>query len=202
VIYRCCNDARRSAVKQSGLNGIDFLEVVDNPADPLELRQRTLYVHFIHPLAPGDLTAANVRIEGGERIRGIKVISVEVDGVSSPPTSPPQTLPASVLVVYVDKTGDFSPYRLRLVRDQSSEEPPQGFDPILCAIDFSFKVACPSDFDCETPQVCPPQARVEPDIDYLAKDYASFRRLIFDRMAALTPQWGERNPADLGVAVK
>lgn len=201
MIYRCCDETRRSAVKQSGLNGIDFLEVVDNPADPIELRQRTLHVHLIHPLAPGELNAANVRIEGGERIRGIKVIGLEVDGVSSPPTSPPQTLAANVLVVHVDKAGDFSPYRLRLVRDPQKEEPPQGFDPILCAVDFSFKVACPSEFDCEPERVCPPEPRVEPEIDYLAKDYASFRRLIFDRMATLTPQWRERNPADLGVAL-
>ena len=38
----------------------------------------------------------------------------------------------------------------------------------------------------------------EPEIDYLAKDYASFRRLMLDRMAVLMPQWQERNPADLG----
>ena len=36
-------------------------------------------------------------------------------------------------------------------------------------------------------------------IDYLAKDYASFRRVMLDRMSALVPQWKERSPADLGV---
>ena len=44
-------------------------------------------------------------------------------------------------------------------------------------------------------------ARAEPEIDYLAKDYASFRRLMLDRMAVLMPHWRERNPADLGVAL-
>ena len=38
-------------------------------------------------------------------------------------------------------------------------------------------------------------------IDYLAKDYASFRRLLLDRLAVVMPDWRERNPADLGVAV-
>ena len=41
----------------------------------------------------------------------------------------------------------------------------------------------------------------EPNIDYLAKDYASFRRLIFDRLALIMPGWQERHAADLGVAL-
>ena len=44
----------------------------------------------------------------------------------------------------------------------------------------------------------PPEPLAVPDIDYLAKDYASFRRLMLDRMAVLMPQWKERNTADLG----
>lgn len=42
-----------------------------------------------------------------------------------------------------------------------------------------------------------PQAAL--DIDYLAKDYASFRQLMLDRMATLLPDWNERSPADVGV---
>jgi hypothetical protein len=41
----------------------------------------------------------------------------------------------------------------------------------------------------------------EPEINYLAKDYASFRRLMLDRLSAIAPGWRERNPADLGVAL-
>lgn len=57
----------------------------------------------------------------------------------------------------------------------------------------------------------PPAAEPEPRrsgeqrsgaaIDYLAKDYASFRRLMLERMAAHVPEWTERNPADVGVAI-
>jgi hypothetical protein len=36
-------------------------------------------------------------------------------------------------------------------------------------------------------------------IDYLAKDYTTFRRLMLDRLAVTLPQWTERNPADVGV---
>lgn len=38
-------------------------------------------------------------------------------------------------------------------------------------------------------------------INYLARDYETFRRLMLDRMAEFIPEWAERNPADLGVAI-
>ena len=40
-----------------------------------------------------------------------------------------------------------------------------------------------------------------PHINYLAKDYASFRKLILDRLAVTMPDWRERNPADLGITL-
>ena len=37
-----------------------------------------------------------------------------------------------------------------------------------------------------------------PEIDYLAKDFASFRQLMLDQISLLVPDWQERHPADLG----
>lgn len=68
-------------------------------------------------------------------------------------------------------------------------------------MDFSFRVNCPSDFDCQTTNTCPTERPGEPEIDYLAKDYASFRRLILDRMAVTMPQWQEKSPADIGIVL-
>ncbi len=79
--------------------------------------------------------------------------------------------------------------------------PLAGFDPRLSEVEFSFKVECASDFDCKPDAQCPPAAADEPEINYLAKDYASFRRLMLDRLSAIAPGWRERNPADLGVAL-
>jgi len=76
---------------------------------------------------------------------------------------------------------------------------PYGFDPILSAVEFSFKVLCPSEFDCLCARVCPPEQAERPENHYLAKDYASFRQIMLDRMALLMPEWRERSPADLGV---
>lgn len=39
------------------------------------------------------------------------------------------------------------------------------------------------------------------DISYLAKDYASFRRLMLDRLTLLDPGWTERHAADIGVTL-
>jgi hypothetical protein len=192
VVYFCCKQNRREAVlAHPTLNGIDFLEVLDDPALPVSQRQRTLFVHFLKPLAAGALAKENVRLEGGERIRNVAVASVTIGP------------DARVLNVQVNKPGDFSTYTLSVVsgNDANSSAPPDGFDSMLSAVDFSFKIECPSDFDCQTPQVCPSDPQLTPDIDYLAKDYASFRQLMLDRMTVLMPQWQERNVADLGVTL-
>ncbi|KHE93414.1 MAG: Baseplate J-like protein [Candidatus Scalindua brodae] len=38
-------------------------------------------------------------------------------------------------------------------------------------------------------------------LDYLARDYASFRQLLLDLIAQRNPDWLERNPADIGIAL-
>ena len=162
---------------------------------PLEIakspdRQCKLFVHFINNLGGAPLSKSNIRIEGGERIRDIMVTDAQVNATD-----------ATVLDVSVDQPGDFSIYTLRLVQDAGHPQPPDGIDPMFAAVDFSFKVECPTVFDCRPQCVCPPAPRPEPEIDYLAKDYESFRRLMLDRMSALMPQWQERNPSDLGVAL-
>ena len=60
----------------------------------------------------------------------------------------------------------------------------QRLDPSLSEVDFSFRIDCPSEFDCHTPQVCAPPSLSEPELDYLAKDFSSFRRLMLDRLAS------------------
>ncbi len=192
--YFCCDERRRNSVlERAGLNGIDFLEVLDNPADQIVDRQHTLYVHFLKDLDPDSLKENNVWIEGGERIRNIKITDVNTG-------SPPESL-ANVLVVNVESPGDFSTYTLHIVQSRDNIEPPVGIDRILSAIDFSFKVACPSEFDCKPRHVCQEGPGKQPDINYLAKDYSSFRQLMLDRMSALVPEWMERNPADPGIAL-
>ena len=51
MIYSCCDELRRTVVRQTaGWNGIDFLEVIDHAAANEGDRQRFLAVHFVKAL--------------------------------------------------------------------------------------------------------------------------------------------------------
>ena len=208
--YICENPKRRQAVLSNpALNGIDFLDVLDQQAVALgSPPQQTLLVHLLQP-APA-LSAQNVRIEGGTRITPVNVVWVfPAPAGTVPPASAAEqaffaALPNAdhILVIRTDSAGDFSTYTVRLVRSQTDPTPPPNFDARFASLDFSFKVECPSDFDCQPVSVCPPESLPDaPPIDYLAKDYSSFRTLMLDRLAVTIPEWQEQNASDLGNAL-
>lgn len=177
-LYSCTNEQRRHEVRKRNLNGLDYLEVSDD--------QFSLWVYFIGAL-PENISKENIRIEGGQRIRDIQVIDVELEHQKDPTLD-------SFLRVRVDKFGDFSTYTLRLVGLE-------GIDPHYSYLNFSFKVNCHSDLDCKPTHICPGEERTEPEINYLAKDYASFRQLILDRLALIMPNWQSRHVPDLGITL-
>ena len=156
MMYHCC-DRRRLAVLELGgsANAIDFLEVRDHLEPDLALRQRTLFVRMLRPGFA--LVPENVVIDGGQRIP-----TVAVEWVASGDNLPPGTPAALVdgiedlprtLVVRTRFSGDFSTYTLRLRAGAGSDQPPAGFDPVLSSVEFSFKVECPTDYDCAVPPV-------------------------------------------------
>lgn len=182
----------RNHTNESGdhdLNGIDYLEVDE--------KQTTLTVYFLAQV-PSDLTKENVRIDGGRRIRNIKVEGIERCHPKDPRVD-------GCLRIHVDRPGDFSTYTLRLVKTNAQghpgDESVEGFDALYAQLDFSFKASCPTDLDCAPVETCPPEQLVEPEINYLAKDYASFRRLILDRLSLIMPDWKESHVPDLGIAL-
>lgn len=198
MIFLCCDDRRKEDLKDSKLNGINlngicFLEVIDDPRDPDDQRQRELYVYLILPLSEDDLKKVDVIIRGGERIRNVEVTDISLINFKRL---------ESIIKVQVKRPGDFSTYTLKLIKKGSKEEEtPDNFDPILSTIDFSFKVNCPSDFDCKKKTICLVETGLNSEINYLAKDYASFRQLMLDRLSVLLPEWRERNAADLGIVL-
>ncbi len=221
--YTCCDEQRRNAVnKHPTLNGIDYLEVLNLDAPSNSPRQCTLLLHCLKPVptklsdpgVPGGelvlaLTLENVHLSGGERVRDVQIEWIAI--AAKPPEEQTNeaerafftALPKAdhILLVRTNSRGDYSPYQLRLQRSKSDQRAPEEFDPQLAEVTFSFKVECPSDFDCKPQQVCAKPVTVAPDINYLAKDYASFRRLMLDRLTQLLPDWRARTPADLGVAL-
>ncbi|MEP0546764.1 MAG: putative baseplate assembly protein [Rhodothermales bacterium] len=222
TVYSCENERRLQRVDaHATLNGIAYLEVVDGalyfdfvgtPPPSEDLRQRTLLVHVVKPLA-GSLGAVNVRIEAPPRAAPVQVAwarraadaaDLRAEGrISSRERDFLLALPEpeQVLVVRTTATGDFSTYTLRLVTSVTDDGPPDPFDVRLAALRFSFKVACPSEFDCAVEPACPPPDLTTPHIDYLAKDYASFRRLLLDRLSVVMPGWTDRSAADLQIAL-
>lgn len=204
MTFFCCDPRRLEVIKLSGTdNGIEFLEVRDHLEPVDALRQRTLFVRLLRP--GFTLSVDNVLIDGGERLAVVPIEWVApadnlpagvdpslVDGITDLPRT---------LVVRTEVFGDFSRYTLHLRASSGSMQPPGGFDPRLAEIDFSFKVECPSDFDCAAVTPCPPDAPGKPDIDYLAKDYTGFRRLMLDRLNLLAPGWTERSAADVGITL-
>ena len=220
TLYSCEQPRRLQALREHPtLNGIDYLEVLDRDAVPLgSPRQRTLLVRTVKALDPADpaVYARHVAVEGGVRVPDVRVEwaaraadapDLEAAGLVSAAERDyllAQPDPDRLLVVRTDREGDYDTYRLRLVAGASGaadDRPLDGFDPPLSSVAFSFKVECPSEFDCATEPVCPPERTESPAIDYLAKDYASFRRLMLDRLAVVLPEWRERSAADLGVAL-
>jgi predicted phage baseplate assembly protein len=184
----CRDDApRRAAIRAGALNGLDFIDI--------DVVDRTkLLLHFI--AAPGklrdELTPANFTITGGRRVRDIAVTDVRFGAEGSPD--------ADACIVSVSRVGDISTYTLRVVAavdGRPTDQPHPGFDPRHARRCFSFGVDAPTTLDCTTAPVCPPPARLRPEIDYLAKDYASFRQLLLDRLALTLPAWTERSEADL-----
>ncbi|WP_413173196.1 putative baseplate assembly protein [Anabaena azotica] len=176
----------RGADGKPVVNGIDYVEVLKD--------RQTVSVHFIYNL-PGEedgvpsaqpLTRENVVIQGTGRSQSLSVESV--------------TTFANILVLKVNEVNAYS-YTLFLVNNLGDgSQPPSGFDPLLSQVEFSFQVNELSEFDLKTKSDSPREAiSTPPVIDYLAKDYASFRQLMLDRLTVTMPKWQERNPADLGM---
>jgi hypothetical protein len=180
----CTLERRREDVRQSKFLGIDFVEV--GPS------QTTLEVFFLGK-APASLAAANISITGGSPV---SVAAVQVYRQKDPTLD-------DWMEVTVNTPGDFSDYTFALValdkNGNQTDQPVAGLDPLFAAATFNFKVSCPAGLDCCAPQVCPPPARTAPDVNYLAKDYASFLQLMLDRLAQTVPAWSETHVPDIGV---
>jgi hypothetical protein len=192
----CKDDVRRSELRDHPLlNGIDYIEVLSEPGP---LNQRVLNVFFIDKDVGqkalsdmlDDLVGAldKFSVTGGVRIAEVRVTSVE--------------RVADHLVVTVNEPGDFSTYTLHIDAPPGEGVPESpSLDPAYAQCDFNFKVDCPTRFDCRPPEYPSAELGEAPPIDYMAKDYASFRQALIDLIPTLYPDWRERHAADLGMTL-
>jgi len=221
IHIKCGTDERRQAVRNSKLNGIDYLEVFADLSG--NISRALLLLHCFKTIQLSSLDKTNVSIYGGTRITGIipewaqdastmatnlkKRNDPIVNDLSPEEKSIITSLGSEAEYVFVirpNNIGDFSTYTIQLVSDSINPDiPPPNFDAILSKVDFSFKMECQSGFDCKQEKIeCLPSATFpEPVIDYMAKDYSSFRKLMLDRLSIIAPDWEERNPSDMGIAL-
>ncbi len=162
----------------TNFNGLDFVEVTS---------PTTLVVHFLNEVSIAS-PVPSVTITGGDSIPTIIVNAI---------------LPADwgddgaghvLLTLTTVATGDFSEYLLTLNQPQ--------LDLILNNSSFSFKATCPSDFDCApAPCNCPEPNVPVPPIDYLSRDFLSFRTALLGYASLAYPHWVERSEADFGLVM-
>ncbi len=176
------------------LTGLDFLWV--NPAD-----HRELAVFFV--IEPDTLTRPvntaltefTVTITGLEDGREIGVDSYSwVSRVDATGTA------RLTLTILAEEDGGFQTYRLQAT-DTPDDAGPSRIDPFCDTLDFSFKQGCPSPFDCKPELDCPPEEAVDFPVDYLARDFESFRAALSAYAAERYPDWEVDNPADFGAMV-
>jgi hypothetical protein len=170
------------AVVRADAQGIERVAVDDQHAQ--------LLVTFFHPiLMPQQsylLSGASYTLTGGARLFP-QVIKVQ----APMPSSPPQPFARQVLLT-LDGEGDFSIYTLTVSGPD--------IDPLFSSFKLRFRLGCDARFDCRPAIPAPPPAPELPVvIDYLAKDYASFRQALLDFIPTRLAAWTERSEADIGM---
>jgi hypothetical protein len=163
------------------LNGIDYIDSGPGPT--------RLSVHFLNTVVVrGSLSGSRpVTIIGGELVTGIAVNPIDETAAWSADS---QGRP--VLALTVTAPGDFSTYRLAI----SSTK----LDPFFGQAPFMFKLGGLAETDCAASATsCPEPDTEQVPIDYLAKDFASFRQALSEFSTQRYPAWVERSEADLGV---
>lgn len=185
----CTSDAgRRAAVRAARLNGLDEVEV-----DP---DQTALRVTFLGH-APEWLEARNVIVTGKTGQRPVAVRDIRIDRADDPGLD-------DVMTVWLDRVGGPGGYMLAVRALDKRGTPslvPDDFDVRYASVVFDFAAACAGEDDCVSAEICTRTDVPAPNIDYLARDFAGFRRLMLDRMALTLPEWTERHAADIGVTV-
>jgi hypothetical protein len=152
-------------------------------------RNATLVVTFLRPIAlPAQaylLDPRSYTLTGGQRRFPRVLTATPLTATPPDPTRPQVRLTLDIL-------GDFSVYTLTVSGPD--------IDPFFASGRLRFRLACGDPFDCrERPAAAAPAPGLPVVIDYLAKDYASFRQALLDFVPTRLPAWTERSEADLGM---
>lgn len=191
--------------REDEFTGIDFIHVADG------CDQRELHVYFLTDaqkltvgfqgetaFGPEDIEIVRVDDASARPLRVAEILSVDGSQVQVHPE-----FGRTYLAVRVVEPGGFGNYRLTLLDPRASTdpltEPFSRIDPIFNGKIFSFKAACESEADCLTEEPpCPAEESVDFPVDYLARDFTSFRSALLDYAAQRYPKWQYPLEADVG----
>lgn len=125
-------------------------------------------------------------VSGGQRIRGGRGRGrVQVTNVSASPVD------AAALRLTVQPIGDYSTYTLRIRY--------ANIDPFFDTLTFKFRPGCFST-ECDVRRATPAKS-APPLIDYLAKDYDSFRHALIVALQQRVPGWTPTSEADFSMVL-
>ncbi|MGC4067383.1 MAG: baseplate J/gp47 family protein [Polyangiaceae bacterium] len=190
---------------QRAFTGIDFIRVVDGCS------QRRLRIYFLTDLreltpafsTPGiPLTPGSIVISGDRdtTLRRPRVTRIVTATNSQNQAQYDETERRHFIEIEVDEPGGFAFYRLHI--EDPRIETQSGItriNPAFNDVRFSFKIGCEDGLDC-APQApdCPPEPEVDYPVDYLARDFTSFRNALLDFASQRYPNWSLPLEADVG----
>lgn len=162
-------------------NALSFAQF--NPDGAIEL-------YFQHEV-PAHLKTGNIRFSIKSSTILIPVNAVQ--SVASSPSDPD----AHLLVTLnppITARESLDEYEIQLVESNPDgtpgTKPLKGFDPRRSMADLSTSAAA-------LPDNAPDEPLGPPEINYLAKDFPTFKQLMLDRLSVTLPHWTEQNPSDL-----
>ena len=192
IINQEALEDRADELEGLGLNGVKLILVKDLETTTLQT-QAHLQVYFFNNQSLVDIvTAFNpdteegrevLTISGGHRLPAgwdtgqVQVTEAEVNSEDD-----------KILDLTVTPIGDYSTYTFHLQHSN--------IDPIFSQIPFKFRPGC-FNINCAPGWEPAPEPKKEPVIDYLAKDYDSFKHTMITAMMERVPGWQVTSEADL-----
>lgn len=194
-------EKRAENLEKNSMNGIKYITIdeLDELADPTQAK---FTLHFYNTKGLKDLNnnfnstsgptpkntekAFSFIIKGGFRVPA----GQENDMVRVIETGWDQNAP-SLLNLTLSPIGDYSTYTLTI-----NNEIHKWIDPVFGSVSFKFRPGCFS-LNCMPEQPAATVPEPTPVIDYLAKDYESFKHVLITAMMERVPGWKPTSEADL-----
>lgn len=183
---------RANDLAEKDLNGLKMLVVTLHPATKPTEAQLEVYFHndnhisdIAHDISV-DPSKAEVlfSLHGGHRLTaGPGIGQVKVTKAI------PNDNGTNGFRLTVEPIGDYSTYTLELTYS------PDSIDPFFAQLNFKFRPGCFTN-DCAPAWQPAPAPQPVPAIDYLAKDYDSFRHTLMTAMMQRVPGWQATSEAD------